>query len=252
MSSLVGRRLLVTRGTSGIGRGVVEHLSRAGGRVVFTGRSRPRGAAAAEATGAAFVAADMTDAAAVEAAVQQAAALLGGLDGLVLAAGVVHAAPVSATTDDEWDRVIDANLMGPLRFAQACFPFLRTDGGAIVAVVSGTALWAEMELGAYSVSKRALLWMVQMLAVEGAPHGVRVNAVCPGDTESPMTAGVNGQTADGHIEPLIPPAGRLATTADVAAAVAFLLSDAAAFCNGASLLVDGGMRAALRAHRVAR
>lgn len=251
MSSLAGCRVLIAGGTSGIGRGIVEHLCRAGSRVAFTGPSQPRGAATAEETGAAFLAADPADPAAIRASARQAAARLGGLDGLVLAAGVMHEARISMTSDDVWDQIIDANLIAPLRFVQACFPLLRQDGGAIVAVASGAALWPEMELGAYSVSERALLWMVQMMAVEGAPHGVRANAVCPGDTESGMTAPINGRPRRPGAEPRLPPAGRPASPADVAAVVAFLLSDAAAFCTGASLLVDGGMRAALRAHQVA-
>ena len=251
MGSLAGRRVLVAGGTSGIGRGIVEHLCRAGSRVAFTGPSQRQGAATAEETGAAFVATDTAGPAAIRASAGQAAERLGGLDGLVLATGVMHEARISMTSDDEWDRIVDANLLAPLRFVQACFPLLRRNGGAIVAVASGAALWPEMELGAYSVSERALLWMVQMTAVEGAPHGVRANAVCPGDTESGMTALMNERPGRGRAGPRLPPAGRPASPADVAAAVAFLLSDDAAFCTGASLLVDGGMRAALRAHRVA-
>ncbi len=108
-----------------------------------------------------------------------------------------------------------------------------------------------MELGAYSVSKRALLWLSQMLAVEGAPLGVRVNAVCPGDVGAGMSAFVNGRGPRDHGGALLPPAGRLGDPADVAAAVSFFLSADAAFCSGASLSVDGGMRAALRASKVA-
>lgn len=251
MDSLVGHRVLVTGGTSGIGSGVVEHLCGADAHVVFTGRARARGSALAQATGASFVAADISDAMAINAMVQEAVSSLGGLDGLVLSAGVLHRARLSETSDDEWDEIIDVNVVAPLLVTRACLPHLRDGGGAIVAITSGTALWPEMELGAYSVAKRALLSMTQMLAVETAPHGVRVNAVCPGDTAAGMHTLVNGGGPRDHGPPVAPPIGRLATPADIAAAVAFLLSPGAGFCSGAFLAVDGAMRAALRAHRVA-
>ena len=251
MNSLVGHRVLITGGTSGVGSGIVEHLCGAGARVVLTGRSRSRGSALARATGASFVACDLRDAEAIEAMIEEALTILDGLDGLVLSAGVLHPARLSETSDSGWDEIIDVNVVAPFLVAQGCLPHLRSDVGAIVALASGTALWPEMDLGAYSVSKRALLSMVQMLAVETAPHGVRVNAVCPGDTAAGMRTLVSGGGPGDHDPPVVPPMGRLATPADIAATVAFLLSPDAGFCSGAFLTVDGAMRAALRAHRVA-
>ena len=250
MDSLVGLRVLVTGGTSGVGSGIVEHLSGAGAHVAFTGRNHRRGSTLGPATGAAFVAADLSDSSAIRAMVEEAVDWLGGLDGVVLSAGLLHRARLSETSDDEWDKIISLNVVAPFLVAQACLQHLRADGGAIVTIASGTALWPEMELGAYSVSKRALLSMTQMLAVESAQHGVRVNAVCPGDTAAGMRALANPENSRDYGPPVMPPAGRLATPADIAAAVAFLLSPDAAFCSGAVLVVDGAMRAALRAHRV--
>jgi 3alpha(or 20beta)-hydroxysteroid dehydrogenase len=123
-------------------------------------------------------------------------------------------------------------------------------GGSIVTIASGTALWTEMELGAYSVSKRALLWLTQMLAVEGATRGVNVNAICPGDTESGMAAYVGEEPSPYLHSPALPPLGRHAVPDDIASAVIFFLGSESAFCTGASLVVDGGMRAALRANKV--
>ena len=251
MGSLAGQRVLVTGGTSGIGTGIVEHLCGERARVVFTGRSQERGSALARATGANFVPADLASSEAIDDMVAEAVRSLEGLDGLVLSAAVLHQARVSETSDAEWDELIDVNVVAPFIVARACLPQLRESRGAIVAISSGTAQWPEMELGAYSVSKRALVWMAQMLAVEVATSGVRVNAVCPGDTGAGMTALVNGEGPRHHGSPLTPPVGRPATSVDVARAVAFLLSSEAAFCSGAVLTVDGAMRAALRAHRVA-
>lgn len=252
MDSLVGLRVLVTGGTSGIGSGIVEHLRTSGARVVFTGRNQTRGSTLEQETGAAFVAADLSDSAAIHTMAEKAVDSLGGLDGLVLSAGVLHRARLSETSDGQWDELIDINVVAPFLVARACLRHLRAGGGAVVAVASGTALWPEMELGAYSVTKRALLSMTQMLAVESAPHGVRVNAVCPGDTAAGMSALVNGGDLRDDGPSVMPPAGRLATPVDAAAAVAFLLSPDAAFCSGTVLAVDGAMRAALRAHRINR
>lgn len=252
MTALRDQRVLVTGGTSAIGRAVVERLTADGAWVVFTGRDAERGAALAAATDSTFIQADVREPNAVEVAVRKAAEVLDGLESLVLGAGVLHEARIAETTDAAWDAVMETNLVAPFRFARACMPLLRAgDGGAIVAIASGTALWTEMELGAYSVSKRALLWLAQMLAVEGAPQNVRVNAVCPGDVGAGMSAFVNGRGPRDHGAALLPPAGRIGEPADVAGAVAFFLSPDAAFCNGTSLVVDGGMRAALRASKVA-
>lgn len=251
MGSLAGHRVLVTGGTSGIGAGIVEHLCGERAQVVLTGRSQERGSALARATGARFVPADLESSEAIHDMVAEAVRSLGGLDGLVLSAAVLHQARASETSDAEWDELINVNVVAPFLLVRACLPQLRGSRGAIVAISSGTAVWPEMELGAYSVSKRALIWMTRMLAVEVAGDGVRVNAVCPGDTSAGMTALVNGGGPRHHASPLTPPIGRPATSADVARAVAFLLSSEAAFCSGAVLTVDGAMRAALRAHRVA-
>lgn len=244
------RRVLVTGGTSAVGSAIVERLVEKGDNVVVTGRSGDRGAALAEATGAVFVPGDIREPGVVETIVRAAEKSLGGLDGLVLAAGVLHTARISETSDAAWDAVLETNLIAPFQFARACMPMLAPGGGAIVAVASGTAQWTEMELGAYSVSKRALLWMTQMLAVEGAPQGVTANAVCPGDTAGGMTSLASWPAPRGLGPPVTPPLGRFTTPADVAAAVDFFLGVDAAFCTGASLTVDGGMRASLRAGKV--
>ena len=218
--------------------------------MVFTGRNRARGEELAHRTGARFVPGDTFEPGAVAEIVDETLAVLGGLDGLVLAAGVVHRAPLSETTDIAWDAVIETNVVAPFLFARACFPALSDGGGAIVAVVSGTADWPEVELGAYSVSKRALLWMTRMLAVEGATRGVRANSVSPGHTATGVRASVDGAERDSRAAPPLPPSGTHTTAVEVAEAVAYLLSDAAAGSTGAVLSVDGGMSAALRAVRV--
>ena len=250
MSAATARRVLVTGGTGAIGGAVVERLRAEGAEVVFSGRNPSRGAALAGRTGATFVPGDVRESGAVAAIVAEALGVLGGLDGLVLAAGVLHRSPLSETTDDAWDALIETNVVAPFLFAGACLDALSDGGGAIVAIASGVADWPEAELGAYSVSKRALLWMTRMLAVEGATRGVRANAVCPGHTAAGMATVVAGTALPDGPSPPVPPSGSHTTATEVAEAVAYLLSDAAAGSTGATLSVDGGMLAALRAVRV--
>jgi NAD(P)-dependent dehydrogenase (short-subunit alcohol dehydrogenase family) len=252
MPRFSNQRAFVTGGTSGIGEAVVARLAAEGARVIFTGRDDLRGARVAATTGAWFVRADALDAAAVAASVDEAATLLGGIEIAVLNAGVLCEATLSETTDAQWDTVIATNLTAPFRYARALLPRLAAAGGSLVLVASDAGVWSETPIGAYSVSKRAAIMLARMLAVEAGPLGVRVNAVCPGDTEPGMVTTVGGREAlPDTSEWTRPPLGRLVHARDVAAAVAFLASDEARTITGVDLLVDGGMRAALRANTVA-
>jgi meso-butanediol dehydrogenase/(S,S)-butanediol dehydrogenase/diacetyl reductase len=254
MAKLQAIRALVTGGTSGIGASVAERLRAEGAAVVCTGRDEARGLEVAARMGAGFVAADARDTAAVRSSVQSAVATLGGLDALVTNAGVLHEAPLSQTSDEAWDAVLETNLAGYMRYAVACLPHLRAAGsGSITMISSDAGVWGETSIAAYSVSKRAVNMLVQTLAVEAGPHGIRVNAVCPGDTAPGMATYVAGR--DESADPAtwaLPPLSRVGTGDDVAGAVAFFASPDGAFCNGSILLVDGGMRAAVNANSVAR
>lgn len=252
MSGLEGVRALVTGGTSGIGAAIVERLRDDGASVVFTGRDAARGGAVGAGTGGSFVQADVRDPVAIQRSVTEAVSRLGGLDALVLNAGVIHSGSLAETPDEAWDAVLETNLLAPYRYAVACLPALREAGGGSITLISSDAgVWPEVAIGAYSVSKRALIWLGQMLAVEGGPYGVRTNIVCPGDTAPGMATFVEGRAEpEDTSDWLKPPLGRVGTGADVAAAVAFFVSPESAFCNGSVLLVDGGMRASLRSTEV--
>lgn len=254
MPRLDGVRALVTGGTSGIGVAIAERLRSEGAHVVLTGRDAERGREVAERTGASFVRADVRDGDAVRGSVRAAVQTLGGLDALIANAGVLHEAPLSETTDDAWNAVLETNVVGYFRYAVACLPDLRAAGGGSITMISSDAgVWGETAIGAYSVSKRAVNMLVQTLAVQAGPHGVRVNAVCPGDTAPGMATSVAGR--DESSDPsawTLPPLARVGTGADIARAVSFFVSDDGAFCNGSVLLVDGGMRAAVRASSAAR
>ena len=252
MARLDAIRALVTGGTSGIGAAIVARLRADGAAVVFTGRDARRGEEVARRTGSSFVRADVRDPDAVGGSVREAVALLGGLDAVVLNAGVLHEAPLWDAADSAWDTVLETNLIGPYRYVLACLPELRRSGGGSLVITSSDAgVWPETAIGAYSVSKRALNSLTQMLAVEAGPSGIRVNAVCPGDTAPGMVTKVEGRADFGDTSGwLVPPAGRIGTGEDVAGAVAFFVSPDSSFCNGSTLLVDGGMRASVRSWAV--
>jgi NAD(P)-dependent dehydrogenase (short-subunit alcohol dehydrogenase family) len=254
MARLDGVRALVTGGTSGIGGSIVERLRSEGAAVVLTGRDEARGHAVAARAGADFVSADARDGVSVGASVRAAVEKLGGLDALVANAGVLHEAPLSETTDEAWDAVLETNLVGYYLYATACLPHLRASGGGSITMISSDAgVWGETAIAAYSVSKRAVNMLTQTLAVEAGPHGIRVNAVCPGDTAPGMATYVAGR--DEASDPAtwtLPPLARVGTGVDVASAVAFFASADGAFCSGSILLVDGGMRASLGASSAAR
>ena len=247
----MSRSALVTGGTGGIGSAIVRRLRTNGYEVVFCGRDEQRAAVLERATGAVFCRADATDRAACDASVAFALERLGRVDLFVANAGVMVEGSLAETTDQEFELLLETNLTSTFRYAREVLPALRETRGSLVLVASDAGVWGETPIGAYSVSKRAVIMLTRMLAVEAGPGGVRVNAVCPGDTEPGMVTTVGGRhTLPDTSEWTRPPLGTLVHARDVAASVSFLASDEARTITGADLLIDGGMRAALRANTV--
>ena len=235
------RTALVTGGTGGIGAAVVRRLRADRYDVVFTGRDEARGNALERDSGAVFCRADAADRAACDASVAFALERLGGVGLLVANAGILVQGPLAATTDDEFDRLVEINLTAAFRYGRALFGPMRAQGGGVMALIaSDSAIRGSHRIPAYSVVKAGLVAVAELLGAEGAPHGIRANALCPGNT----LPGMAGDDASGWR----PTArGPFATGDDVAAAVAFLASDEAAHINGATLRIDGGTGAALQA-----
>jgi len=174
---------------------------------------------------------------AVAAAVQH----WGGLDGLVSNAGAAFPGALSDYPVADWDRTFALNARAPLLLAQAALAPLRASGGSIVVITSVSASHATPPLGAYSTSKAAALMLVRQLATEWGPLGVRTNALSPGLIATPGTAlAYADPAAKAHREQRVP-LRRIGGPGDIAGAVSFLLSDAAAYINGAELVVDGGL-----------
>ncbi|MFA3839532.1 SDR family NAD(P)-dependent oxidoreductase [Streptomyces aureus] len=241
---------LVTGGTSGIGRAIVERLCSDGFRTAFTGRDVARGLAVADSTGAAFIAADSTNRQAIDRAVDESLSWLRGrLDVLVNNAAIVYEGPLESTPDDVFDELFEVNVTAARRYASAAFTVMRDQhSGVIVNIASDSAITGIAKLPAYSVTKAALLSLSDVLAAEGAPHGIRCNAVCPGATHPGMRSTATGFAShaenDAHWAPA--PSGRHGQAGDVAAVVAWLASPDAAHVSGATLRVDGAASAALR------
>jgi NAD(P)-dependent dehydrogenase (short-subunit alcohol dehydrogenase family) len=230
---------LVTGGTGGIGQALVTRLVADDYRVVFTGRDPDRGAALSRRTGAVFVAAAAGDRAACDASVATALAVTGRVDLLVANTGMLVRQRLEDTPDAVFTELVETNLTCAFRYARALYGPMRDQGGGVmIMIASDSALRGSHRVPAYSVSKAGLVAVAELFAAEGAPHGIRVNAVCPGNT-------LPGMAGDDPASWRATPRGRFATADDVAEAVAWLASDAAAHVNGATLRIDGGAGAAM-------
>ena len=247
MSSLA----LVTGGTSGIGRACVERLRRDGYTVVFTGRDAGRGAAVAATTGATFLRCDARDRGQIADSVVQAHELGGGrIDLLVGNAGVLIAGSIAETPLAAFRELVEVNLTALFLYSRACFALMREQGsGSLVHISSDTGIRGIHDLAAYSVTKAGAVMLSELFAGEGARHGVRANAICPGDVEPGVQATPVGH--EHHAEDPagwdLPPNGRFGTGQDIAAAVAWLASPEASHITGATLRIDGGANVVLRA-----
>lgn len=242
---LEGKRFLVTGGTRGIGRAVVEGLLAEGAAVEFCART---GDAVAEAQeqlsgsgSAAGTAVDVGDGAALNAWVAAAAERLGGVDGVV--------ANVSALAipdnPDNWRTTFEVDLMGTVGLVEAALPALEASGaGSIVTISSVSGREIDFAAGPYGTFKSAIIHYTQGLAYQLAGRGVRANTVSPGNTYFPGGVWPSIEENDPELFATalgLNPTGRMATPQEVANAVVFLSSSAASFITGTNLLVDGAL-----------
>ena len=243
MARLEGRRIIITGGASGIGRATAELFAREGAKVAVLDQSAEAASEVAKTIGGSGVAVDVSDAASVATAVTSAASALGGVDGLVNAAGIFLSANLVSTTPEQFARVVAVNLTGTFLVTQAVAPLLRNAGrGTIVNIGSGVGIVPTgPDSTAYVASKGGVIAMTKAIAMELAPD-IRVNVVCPGAVETAMTASFI-RDASGAPNPAI--ANRYAlkrhgAPRELAAAILFLTSDESSFITGTTLPVDGG------------
>lgn len=244
MASLEGKVALVTGASSGMGEEITKAMAAAGARVVAVGRNQERlERVVAAAAGDVFaIARDLTEDGAPQAVVDEAVGQMGKLDILANVAGIMELGPLAGTPVESLDRQYRTNVRAPFELTQAALPHLLQSGGAIIFISSMAALAAFPESAAYTATKGAIDAVARQLAVELAPQGVRVNAIAPGEIDTPMNTEFYAEHPE-FVEEMeeFTPAGRLGRATDIAPAAVFLASDMASFVYGVSLPVDGGI-----------
>lgn len=231
---LRGRRILITGAASGIGRATAVMFAAEGAALTLVDRDGAALAETARHTGALACEADVTDEASVADAVARGAAHMGGIDGVVNAAGVMLRGSVLDVGVAEWRRVLEINLTGGYIVVRCCLPWLQQAAGAtIVNLGSGQALLPNSpERTAYSASKGGVLNLTRALAAELAP-AIRANTVCPGLVDTSMAEGVRTNVGNYALQ-------RLAQPEEIAQAILYLTSAESSYVTGAALAVDGG------------
>ena len=233
---------LVTGASSGIGRAIAIGLAEAGAAVGCLDRGDVRETLAEIGDRGLALSVDVTDGAALDAAVSELQRRLGPLRLAVNCAGIANAAPAEAMDAAMWQSVIDVNLGGVFKSCQAeGRALLDNGGGAIVniASMSGTIVNRGLEQVHYNASKAGVIHLTKSLAMEWAARGVRVNCISPGYTATPMNTRPEVAEQVKQFE-ADTPLGRMATPEEMVGPAVFLLSDAASFCTGVDLIVDGG------------
>jgi len=243
--SLAGRTILLTGAGSGIGHATARMAREQGARVAALVERPEQTAALAGIVEPEHVhAVDLTDFEAAAATVARAVDRLGALDGLVGAAGITIRGNAMQSSARDWQRVIDINLSANFHVAKAAMPALIASGrGSIVFVSSQLSIVAKEGAPAYAASKAGVNGLMRALALEHAADNVRVNAVGPGPTATPMNEELRSNPEAYEDRRKRIPLGRYGLPEEVAAPICFLLSGGAAFMTGTLVLVDGGYTA---------
>ena len=231
---LEGRRILITGAASGIGQRTAELFAGEGAALTLLDCDRKRLASVARETGGTAVEADVTQELSVARAVEQGAGAMGGIDGIVNAAGIVIYGSVLDVGVADWKLVLDVNLTGTYIVIRCCLPWLaKAPFATIVNIASGQGLLPNTpNMTAYAASKGGVVNLTRALAAELAPS-IRVNSVCPGMVDTPMTARLRREVDRYALK-------RIAEPLEIAQAILFLTGTESSFVTGAALAIDGG------------
>ena len=247
---LDGKVALVTGGSKGLGRAMATALAEAGADIALCSRSAEEAEQAAQeiaaATGrrAAGFYADVTDRESVAALKTQCEAAFGQVDILLNNAGVNVRKPTPELTEDDWDSVIDSTIKGSFFCSQAFLPgMMERKWGRVVMLGSIMSFVAIPGRAAYASAKSGVLGLTRALALEGAPHGVTVNCLCPGPFETPMNRPLMNDPVAYQTFLSKIPLGRWGQPEELGGAIVFLCSPASAFMTGTTLTLDGGWTA---------
>ena len=247
--SLAGKVAVVTGAASGIGRATAGLFAREGASVVLVDVDEGGRQACAEMAAAggraAFIRADVTDAAACASVIEQVERGFGGLHVLFNNAGINRRASVVELSEADWDRVMAVNVKSIFLVSKHAVPLMeRSGGGAIINMGSGWGLAGGPRAAAYCASKGAVVLLTKAMAIDHGPQNIRVNCICPGDTDTPMLrqeARQLGEESEAFMRAAAQrPLRRVGKPDEIAAAALYLAGDASSFVTGTALVVDGG------------
>ena len=247
---LANKVALITGGASGIGRATAVRFAREGAAVAVVDVEAVGGQAVVRAIvdeggQALFLRADVSQAADCQRAVQETVDTLGGLDILFNNAGIIRRTTVIDTTEEAWDRVMAVNVKSIFLLSKVAIPVMaEAGGGVIINTGSGWGLTGGRRAVSYCASKGAVVNMTRAMALDHGEQNIRVNCICPGDTDTGMLrdeARQLGESDEGFLaEAADRPLQRIGRPEDIAQAALYLASDASSFVTGAVLVVDGG------------
>src|SRR5580698_4048643 len=254
MRGLAGKNVVVTGAASGIGRATAARLLSEGARVLGADitPTADRPASDGEEDAYAFTVVDVSDETSVAAMVAEGVRLFGRIDGVVNAAGVAGGGAVHMVDVAEWHRVVDVNLFGTYLVAKHTLTQMLDQDlvddtrGAVVTIASIEGIEGTAGGSAYSASKGGVVILTKNMAIDYAGRGIRVNAICPGFIETPMTESIFGPGMEAARDDILREhklGRRMGLPEEIAAAAAYLLSDDSSFVTGHALPVDGGYTA---------
>lgn len=242
MSRLATKVAIVTGAASGIGLGIAQLFIKEDAKVVFCDINKS-GKAAADAAGknAIFIECDISNVESVKNLVATTVQDFGTIDILINNAGIIRQKPISETSDEDWNAVINTNLKGPFLLTREVLPIFEKKGkGKIVNTASIAGIIGYESLSAYCASKGGIIAMTRSLAIEFAPKKINVNCICPGAIKTGMTKVIEDNETMLRQTLTSIPAGRIGDPIDIANAVLYLASDESDYVTGASIVVDGG------------